>query len=158
MNEKLSKWGSIAEIISGVAVVVTLVFLILGIRENTEVTRAATYDRNIDSLNQSRIEMVKDPEIARFWHAFETHQTDSLDELERFRLGTYINIVFGNYEKAYFARKYGILGESECSRYARQICVNQGRLRSTSDLRADMETVVTDEFTDYMVSMCADGD
>ena len=42
MKQKLSEWASIAEIVSGIAVVITLVFLIFGIRENTEVTRAAT--------------------------------------------------------------------------------------------------------------------
>lgn len=53
---KLSGWASIAEIISGTAVLITLVFLVFGIRENTEITRAAAYDRNIDSLNQWRLD------------------------------------------------------------------------------------------------------
>jgi hypothetical protein len=49
---KLSDWAGIAEIFSGIAVVVTLVFLIIGIRENTEVTRAATYADLLDGLNE----------------------------------------------------------------------------------------------------------
>jgi hypothetical protein len=44
MAVKLSDWANVAEVVSGVAVVITLIFLILSIRENTEITRAAAYD------------------------------------------------------------------------------------------------------------------
>jgi hypothetical protein len=38
---KLEKWALIAEIVGGVSVVITLIFLIAGIRENTAVTRVS---------------------------------------------------------------------------------------------------------------------
>ncbi len=44
MNQKLSDWASAAEIIASIAVVITLIILILGIRENTEVVRAGSYN------------------------------------------------------------------------------------------------------------------
>jgi hypothetical protein len=41
MNKKLSDWASIAEIVSGVAAEIALIFLIVGIRSNSEMTRVA---------------------------------------------------------------------------------------------------------------------
>ena len=38
---KLEKWALIAEIVSSVAVVVTLVLLLFEVRENTDIARAA---------------------------------------------------------------------------------------------------------------------
>ena len=40
MNQKLSDWASLAEIVSAVAVVATLIFLIIEIRGNSEAIRA----------------------------------------------------------------------------------------------------------------------
>ncbi len=42
MNQKLSDWASIAEIVSGVAIVVTLIVLILQVQGNTDELRAAS--------------------------------------------------------------------------------------------------------------------
>jgi hypothetical protein len=154
MTNKLSDWANIAEIISGVAVIVTLIFLILGIRENTEVTRAAAYDRNIDALNLLRTEVVRDSEIARRWYAYETGQAAALEGIDRLQLNNQINITFSNYEKAYFNHKYGVLGDSEWTRYERQICINLRRLEPLPDLKADMATVVTDEFVEFMQDLC----
>jgi hypothetical protein len=67
LNQKLSEWASVAEVVSGVAIVVTLVFLAVGIRENTEITRAAAYDRNIESLNQWRLGVMQNESLIRVW-------------------------------------------------------------------------------------------
>lgn len=70
MSRKLSDWANAAQIVSGIAVVVTLLFLILGIRENTAITRATAYDRNMDSLNYVRNVLVTDPETLDAWQKF----------------------------------------------------------------------------------------
>lgn len=154
MKLKLADWASIAEVVSGIAVVVSLIFLIAGIRDNTEVTRAAAYDRNVDGLIAFRADVATDDALARLWLAYESGETGQLDDIERLQLNNLINWVFGNYEKAYFNHKYGVLGDSEWTRYERQICINQERLKDVPDLKADMATVVTDEFFDYIEGLC----
>jgi len=67
MNQRLSNWASISEIASGIGVIVTLIFLIAGIRDNTEITRSAAFDRNMESINQFRLELAKDSELTRIW-------------------------------------------------------------------------------------------
>jgi len=63
MNQKLSDWASIAEIISGIAVLVTLVFLVLEIRAGTNVTRASMYGDILDSLVENRTLRIEDSEF-----------------------------------------------------------------------------------------------
>jgi hypothetical protein len=154
MRLKLSDWASIAEVVSGIAVVISLIFLIVGIRENTEITRAAAYDRNVDGLIAFRADIARDDELAQLWLAYESGKSAKLEGIDRLQLNNLINLAFGNYEKAYFNRKYGVLGESEWTRYERQICINLERLKDLPDLKADMATVVTDEFAEYMEDLC----
>ena len=55
---KLEKWATVAEIVSGVAVVVTLVVLVIGIRENTATVRAtaaATSRDNLANFNEQAL-------------------------------------------------------------------------------------------------------
>lgn len=153
-NLKLSDWASIAEVISSVAVVISLIFLIVGIRANTEVTRAAAYDRNVDALNSFRADVARDDELAQLWLAYESGEAAQLEGLDRLQLNMVINLAFGNYEKAYFNHKYGVMGNSEWTRYERQICINLVRLKALPDLRADMATVVTNEFVEYIDDFC----
>lgn len=157
MKLRLTDWAAIAEVISGVGVMLTLVFLIFGIRENTEINRAAGYDRNVDALVNFREIISTNDDLAELWLAYETGAAFPLEGVDRLQLNNMINWVFGIYEKAYYNRKYGVLGDSEWSRYERQICINQGRLSNLSDLKADMETVVTSEFFQYMEGLCPAG-
>lgn len=43
MNQKLSNWASIAEILSGIAVVISLILLLFEVQGNSEAVRAATF-------------------------------------------------------------------------------------------------------------------
>lgn len=156
MTQKLAIWASLAEIVSSIAVVVTLVFLVLGIRENTAITRATAYDRSIDSLNDQRRSISEDPELSLLWFKFESGDADSWTPHDRMRLSFMVNITFGIYEKAFYAHLYGVLGDSEWTRYARQVCINERRLRLFPDLRADRDTTITDDFAAHIRSACVE--
>ena len=86
MNQNLADWASIAEIVSGLAVVVTLALLFVGIQENTAVTRAAVYFGLIDSINDSDLTTYSDPELSRIRMALFRGQINDLSELDMFRL------------------------------------------------------------------------
>jgi len=59
-NEKLQKWALIAEIVGGLAIVVSLVFLIIEVRGNSNLIRANAYDQNIQSLVDWRMWVISD--------------------------------------------------------------------------------------------------
>ena len=104
MNYKLSDWASIAEIISGVAVVVTLIFLIAGIRENTAISRAAMFDSTLQGLAEFRSHVIDSPEVADLWLAYENLDYDDLDETSQFRVAQLVTLALENQQRAYFAR------------------------------------------------------
>ena len=153
MNQKFSDWAGIAEIVSSVAVVVTLVFLVLGIRKNAAMTRAEVYDRNISSVIDWRRSAIEDPDLTRIWVEFSAGRGDALSVLEPSRLNQLLMNLFNIYEKAYYANQYGIFGESEWSRFENAICTFHGLL--TTVPRIQVEEVLTDEFKDFAAGLCA---
>ena len=153
MNQKLSDWASIAEIVSGIAVVVTLVFLVFGIRENTEITRAAAYERNIDSMNEWRMWLSSDDEMREAYQSFLAGRLGELTEDQEALVGWAVNVVWAIYEKTYFANQYGTLGESEWERTERNICFIYDRFgdRMESQILGQRSTK---EFADYVRNLC----
>ena len=148
MNQKLSDWASIAEIVSGIAIVVTLVFLLLGLRENTEVTRAATYERSVESLNQWRFEMARNPELSRVFIA------GSEDRLETWRQGLMLVALFGIYDKIYHSYQYGTLGLTEWNRIEAEICRNRGFWED--ERWEEIEVFLSAEFVSHVELVCED--
>jgi hypothetical protein len=68
----LAQLAQVAELLASFAVVVSLVFLVAEVRRNTEVTRAAAYDRSVDALNQWRLTIASDRDLATLWQAYRT--------------------------------------------------------------------------------------
>ena len=62
---KLEKWALIAEVVGGVAIVVSLVVLIFEVRGNTEAVSAATFQNVSDSISANGMEIAADPEATR---------------------------------------------------------------------------------------------
>jgi hypothetical protein len=113
MNQKLTDWASVAEIISGIAVVITLIFLVQGIRENTAIVRVSVYEGLIQEINAWNHDRVRDPEVERIVSVLFSGDIEALDERDRSRLITFIQALFRTYERAYFSRQYGVIGEAE---------------------------------------------
>lgn len=154
MSKTLSDWASIAEIASGIAVVTTLIVLILGVRENTEVVRASAYANSIASLNDLSLTTLADVDAVRVWESYIREDTAGFDNLDEQRLNLMLLTIFRTYETAYFSEGYGLIGESEWGRLNRTICGHferANRLGRGSLLAA----VLTTDFIDYMTDLCS---
>ena len=156
MNRTLSDWASVTEIVSGIAVIISLVILIVGIRENTEVTRASVYENSINSMNDFRTRIIDDREIAGLWGAYQAGELEGLDQPDQSRVGQLILMLFGVYEKSYYAQQYGVIGSSEWSRFEFQICRQYGRVRSSQFLLQNLEVGMTQEFLGYIRASCSE--
>ncbi len=101
MNQKLSDWASIAEIVSSIAIVVTLVLLIAEVRGNTSAVRAATYQSVSDSI-AGMVGFTTDREIVGiFYKGLETGLDDPLEESQ---FGLILVSMVRRYENAYYQR------------------------------------------------------
>jgi len=153
MRMGLSQWANIAEVVSGIAVVFTLIFLVVGINENTEIARATAYESQITSLNDIRRTLVQDRELMLAWLAYQRGEIESLSEVDRVRVEYQVNILWAVYEKAYVSFRYGIIGIAEWNRFERLICQNSRLLRANA-----MESVVrpqlTEEFVTFVENSC----
>jgi hypothetical protein len=154
LNLKLSDWASIGEIVSSLAVVVTLVFLIFGIQENTDATRADTYDRNLESLIQLRLQAAQDEGLSTLIGVYMNGDTRELDGVDRTRLLLWVSAMWGVLEKAYFANEYGTMGPAEWERFATQICLSRARVADDT-FWAALESLFSEQFRNYVADKCS---
>jgi len=139
--------------VSSLAVVVTLVFLIADLRENTEITRAASYDRNLESLVQIRMQTAQDEDLSALFRHYWEGSTRELDSDDRFRLWIVVSAIWGVLEKAYIANEYGTMGPAEWERFATQICGSRARVTDDADW-ANLETLLSEDFRNYIAENC----
>lgn len=156
MKRKLSDWASVAEILSGIAVVITLIVLILGVRDNTRVTRVSVYDNLIEGINQTDINRALDPELSRLIGAFLDEETEGLSDSDKDRITAYISVMFRNYERAYVSRQYDVIGDAEWARFANGICFYAEHAQA-DEAYARAFNVLTEGFRNYVSSSCLAG-
>ena len=154
MNRKLSDWADIAQVLSGLAVVITLVFLVIEIRAGTNVTRASMYADLADGFVNNRNLRVQDPELNRIISLF-TEEGAELGPDEVLRISPFVQNIFQLYDVAYFSQQYEVIGESEWARFERNICTNYGRAVSHDMVRA-IGGVISEEFLNYVVAACTE--
>jgi hypothetical protein len=154
MNQKLSEWANIAEIMSGIAVLVTLIFLIAGINENTDVVRSSAYDTNLQTLIDWRFSILQDPDSMRVFSAYFDDRADiaSFSPVDQTRLRLIFSALWIAYEKSYFAKGYGLLGGVEWERFLENLCGNYGRIRAF--WVQSISSFLTEEFKTYVVNTC----
>lgn len=59
--------GAVGEVIGATAVVITLAYLAIQIRQSTDATRAASHHSIVEALNAGNIAQAKDAELAELW-------------------------------------------------------------------------------------------
>lgn len=148
----LSAWASIAEIVAALGVILGLVFLTLEVRENTDITRAAAYDRSIDRLNEWRANVVRDPDISRLYLAYSDATTGELTPEDAFRLQVLLTSLWGVYETAFYSYHYGLLGSSEWNRFEVQIC--EHRQRNLADWDRIVAPRLSAQFRTFIEALC----
>ena len=158
----LSTVTQIAEIVASLAVLVTLLFLIVEIRQNTETTRVASYDRSIELLNEWRLTVAENPDLSAYWVDYIGRGGGDMSTEADVRLNMVVGTLWGVYENAYFANERGFLGPSEWSRFEVQLCrqhelaAENGRWDgSRSPSVSPITGLLTSEFVGFVESHCA---
>jgi len=135
-------------------VVVTLAFLVVGIRENTNTTRAAVYGDLVDSIYELESRRLGDPEMTKIWRAFRDRRADEISEDDRDQLGLYVQIMARNLEKAYFSNRYGVIGDAEWERFRNGICSIYGDAEA-ADLRVFRAGALSSDFREFARQSCS---
>ncbi len=149
-KKKLKEWALLAEVISGVAILLTLVFLVLEIRTNSELIRIDSFDRNIQSLIDFRMSVIADPASLEVMAAY---FGDSPEASKKTML---VNSLWNLYEKTYYARVYDTIGMSEWGRFEYSICDNFQR--DPEFWHDSVARLLTSEFREYVIATCPSDD
>ena len=92
---KLNELTQIAEVISGIAVVITLVLLIFEIRDNTEATISANTQETLRASRDAALELATTPALASIIEKGRTNQ--ELTPEESLRLASWVRAMLRNY-------------------------------------------------------------
>ena len=162
---KLQKWALVAEVLGGIAIVITLVFLVLETRANTNAIQVQTYQSLTAELNALRFEKTKTYNIGAYL-AYTKGSFKELTDQQKYRLIIVTEAIWGIYESAFYANERGVLGEDEWGRFEAAICRNYAvdkmlwypELAGPSSL--DVTAIngiarnVTPKFKQYVESFC----
>ena len=132
--------GILAEVVSAVAVVVTLIFVAIEVRNNRFATQAASVDAQSTGVNELNAALVSDPELARIWN-IGMSDAGKLDEIERLRFALQLQ----NYVNLYIAlrrhRETGALPAANWEYYAHAF----GTLMNTPGASAMLKEIAVPE-------------
>lgn len=120
-NKQLRRLALGAEIVSAIAVIVTLIFLIFGMKENTNALQAQTYQELMRDVNNWR-SSIREKERDQTLSKFRLDGFDSLPKGEQDLVRIIFLELWGIYEAAYFANERGVLGADEWARFENVIC------------------------------------
>ena len=148
MKKKTIKyWAQVSEIIAGVAVVITLIFLLFEVRENSDLVRAESFNRGIESLIAWRTAIASDEAslriMAEHW---------GFDDIELLRRQMLVVNLWSIYEKTYYSQQYGLVGPAEWERFQTRICSYRRNGQNYWDER--VAGFLTREFRDYVIASC----
>ena len=145
---RLEKWTLLVESIGTLAIIVSLLFVAFEIRENTNATYAASWDALASSQIDWRLRIAANPKMREDWQLFIGRNSQRARGVSASDVDVSVYVggaLLLNYERAYFARQYGRLGEREWSRYQRSMCLASGALRGVV-----LESNFTEEFWQYL--------
>jgi len=103
----LQDLGSLGELISGIAVVISLIYLAIQIRQNTRSAWETAWHSGLRELQQFRSLIAQDPEVARVYREG-LRDLKSLSDDDRWRFGALMQSIYSVFETAFRTRTEGL--------------------------------------------------
>jgi hypothetical protein len=135
----LQKWSAIAEILSSVAVLATLVFLVFELRHNTDAVRANTYQDMNAVISESNGVFLANPEVSEFIARTASGDED-LEPHDAIRLRAFISSQYRHADNIYFQYQIGTISRQQMESLLYPLVLNfqrRGRLREEWETGVD---------------------
>ena len=151
-NDQLQRWAQLAEILGGLAVLVTLIFIGLEIRSNTAVNRATSYAELLYEINEWAMTTRSNPDQMADILALSDYQSGSLSPEDFRKMNQTMSSLWRVYDTAYYYYRYGLLGEAEWQRFASSMCTSGAQ---NPDVWEDMyRPRISVEFANFLEDHC----
>ena len=106
----LDQLGSIGSIISGIAVVISLIYLAIQIRRNTEAERTSTYQSIVSDFGAMNNNLAGNPELSHmFVEALENYH--EFNDEDKARISQMFFQIFRMFENMFYQQKKGYLDQ-----------------------------------------------
>lgn len=98
--------GNYGEFVGAIAVVVTLAYLAVQIRQSTGATRAASHHAIVEALNRGNLAQAEDAELAQIWVSGSENR-GGLNDAERQRFDMLLLSYFHVFDSLWYSAKIG---------------------------------------------------
>ena len=119
MNQKLSDWASIADVIAGIAVVISLVVLIVEVRSNTDAVVASNRQSTASRIEQIALTIATDPVLADLLIS----DPNEVSVADSNRVGAFYTAILRSTEETFLQYSEGRLDEEYFSNRLRSMLV-----------------------------------
>ena len=150
----LSQLADLGELLGGVAVVASLVYLAVQIRQNTRTVRASTLHQNTD-LWSSLFLRLAEPDLARAYVAGMAGEPD-IRPLQYTQFFFVCRSMFLAFENQYYQMRHGVLDSEAYASYERSISTQFLACRGFRLWWEMNRSVFSPEFVDHLDAMIAD--
>ena len=148
---KLEKWALIAEVLGGVAILISLVVLIFEVRENTELAKLSAYEAVTRDLDEWRRDVLNNPKNMALFFAYPA-EIPPVGTEEQMRLNMLLLNQWTSLERAYYAHEAGVISDDRWDRMEGANC--REYLRVPEFYRDILFLRVTDDFRQYLEESC----
>ena len=125
-NGQLQRWALIAEIVSALAVLITLIMLLMEIRSNTDAMKIDTYDRLIADMSNWYLETAMDNELSDAQFIRMVQGGEGTTEKQMFLDQRSTRSMYMIYERAFLQWHQGNMDDASFARFRYQICQENG--------------------------------
>lgn len=150
----LSQLADLGELLSGVAVVASLVYLAVQIRQNTRTVRASTLHQNTD-LWSSLFLRLAEPDLARAYVAGMAGQPD-IKPLQYTQFFFLCRSMFLAFENQHYQMRHGVLDSEAYAGYERSISTQVLAFRGFRLWWKLNRSMYSPDFVDHVDAMIAD--
>ena len=119
MKQKLQDYAFISEIIGGLAIIASLIFVGIEVRQNNAIARTDAYQRNQQILIDMRHQILESGLAGTFLRNITGNENIEDSVAELFLVGQVAMIA---YEQAYVSNKNGIMDAENWARFDVRIC------------------------------------
>ena len=153
---KLERWALIAEVVGGAAIIASLIVLIVEVRASTELARIAAYDAVTRDFDDSRTELMRNPESFELMFRFTNGDFPDRElEPEVTRKFNFVVLnSFSMFERAFLSYRAGIIGDEEWPRLHRTECAQWSNLQESRDFLESISFRLTETYVEHLESNC----
>lgn len=107
---KLQNWALVAEIIGSIAVIISLVYVGIGVRQNTDAISVSNHQMLV-AMDIDKTTWFKDPEFAAMY-VQALNDVSRLSPAQEIQFGSFVSIIFNTWELIYFTHNNGLMDDN----------------------------------------------